>query len=314
MGGGRGAAGGRVSLRLRLLNGVLRHVEKPWLARVDDPVAERRVFARAARFFRSPPHALYLPDTVGGVPGEWAAVRPSRADIILYLHGGAHVIGSPRTHRAMLARLSAMTGMRAFLPDYRLAPEHPFPAALEDARVAWDGLVARGYAPGRIVLGGDSSGGGLMLALLAGLLAQGRRPAAAFAFSPWTDLTLSGDSFATNADSDVLLPASQARTVLGFFLAGQDPADPRASPLFAAFPDAPPVFLQVARTEILRDDTLRMADALRAQGADVTVDLWGHLPHVWVIFQGWLPEADEALRRVASFIAKALPAPRPGGS
>ncbi|MDJ0629304.1 MAG: alpha/beta hydrolase [Rhodobacter sp.] len=303
-----------MSLRQRLLNGFLRRVEKPWLARVTDPAMERRAFDRAARFFRTPPFACYLPDDVAGVPGDWAWVRPSRDEIILYIHGGAHLIGSPRTHRAMLARLSQMTGLRVFLPDYRLAPENPFPASLQDARTVWQGLVARGYAPDRIVLGGDSSGGGVMLALLAALLADGQRPAAAFAFSPWTDLTLSGESFTSNAARDVLLPASQAETVLEYYLAGQSPDDPRASPLFATFPDAPPIFLQAAKTEILRDDTLRMAGALRAQGAEVTVDLWGHLPHVWPIFQGWLPEADEALGRVAGFIETVLRAPRPGGS
>ncbi|MDJ0825581.1 MAG: alpha/beta hydrolase [Rhodobacter sp.] len=303
-----------MSLRRQLLNGFLRRVEKPWLARVTDPALERRAFERAARYFRTPPYTCYLPDEVGGVPGDWAWVRPARPEIFLYIHGGAHLIGSPRTHRAMVARLAQMTRLRAFLPDYRLAPEHPFPASLEDARAVWQGLLARGYAAERIVLGGDSSGGGVMLALLADLLKTGERPAAAFAFSPWTDLTLSGESFVANAERDVLLPASQAKTVLGHFLAGQDPADPRASPLFAEFAGAPPIFLQAARTEILRDDTLRLADRMRHQGVQVTVDLWGHLPHVWPIFQGWLPEADEALRRLAEFIAATLRATRSGDS
>lgn len=303
-----------MSLRLRLLNAYLKRVEKPWLARVKDPVKVRAGFERSARLFRDPAFALYLPDRLGDVPVLWAQVRPRASGVILYLHGGAYVMGSPTTHRAMVARLSEMTGLRAVLPDYRLAPGHPFPAALEDALAVWDGLVARGYAPGRIVLGGDSSGGGLMLALLSVLLQRGERPALAFAFSPWSDLTLSGESFAANAARDPLLPTSQAELVLKYYLCGADAADPRASPLFARFPDAPPVFLQAAQTEILRDDTLRMAAALRAQGADVTVDLWGHLPHVWPIFQGWLPEADDALRRASAFIAQALRASRPGGS
>ena len=303
-----------MSWQRRLLIGVLRRVVKPRLARVTDPLRERRGFERAAKVFRRPAHALFLDDTVGGVPGQWASVRASGRGVVLYFHGGAHLIGSSGTHRALVARISALTGLRAFLPDYRLGPEHAFPASLQDARAVWDGLVARGYAPGRIVLGGDSSGGGLMLALLSVLLQRGERPALAFAFSPWTDLTLSGESFAVNAARDPLLPTSQAELVLKYYLCGADAADPRASPLFARFPDAPPVFLQAAETEILRDDTLRMAAALRAQGADVTVDLWGHLPHVWPIFQGWLPEADDALRRASAFIVQALRASRPGGS
>ncbi len=293
-----------MSWQLRLLNGVLRHLVKPRLARVTDPLRERQRFERAARLFRRPPHAVFLKDRVGGVPGRWASVGASGRGVLLYFHGGAHLIGSSRTHGALVARISALTGLRAFLPDYRLAPENAFPASLQDARAVWDGLVARGYPAERIVLGGDSSGGGLMFSLLAELLGDGVRPAAVFAFSPWVDLTLSGASFAGNAARDPLLPASQAELVREFFLAGHDPADPRASPLFAAFPDAPPVFLQAAETEILRDDAVRMAGRFGGPGAGVTLDLWGHLPHVWPIFQGWLPEADAALIRLAEWLTR----------
>ncbi len=302
-----------MSWRLRLLNGVLRRAVKPRLARVTEPLRERRGFERSARFFRRPPFACFLRDRVGDVPGRWVSVRapghiPDRS-VLLYLHGGAHLIGSSRTHGALVARISALTGLRAFVPDYRLAPEHPFPASLEDARAVWDGLVARGYPPERIVLGGDSSGGGLMLSLLAEVLRDGARPAAAFAFSPWVDLTLSGASFSGNAARDPLLPRSQAELVRDFFLAGQDPADPRCSPLFADFPDPPPVFLQAAETEILRDDTLRMAERLWSLGGEVHLDLCGDLPHVWPIFQGCLPEADAALERLAEWLTGVGAAP-----
>jgi acetyl esterase/lipase len=304
-----------MSLQLRLLTAYLRVIEKPWLRRVTEIAKLRRGFERSARLgFRDPAFALYLPDRLNGVAAEWAQVRPGRPGVILYLHGGAYLMGSPATHRAMLARLSQMTGLRACLPDYRLAPEHPYPAALEDAMACWRGLVDRGYAPDRIVLGGDSAGGGLMLALLARLLARGERPAAAFALSPWTDLTLSGESLRENARRDPLLPVTRVTEARGMYLGGTPPEDPGASPLFAAFPGPPPVFLQAARTEILRDDTLRMAEALRTQGGAVTVDLWPDAPHVWPIFQGWLPEADAALRRVAAFIAAELRALPAGGS
>ena len=297
-----------MSIHLRLLNTYLRHIEKPWLGRVTDIGKLRRGFERSARFgFRTPPFATVLPDRLGDVPVEWVQVRPRRTGVILYLHGGAYLMGSPATHRAMLARISKMTRLRACLPDYRLAPEHPFPAALDDAVVCWQGLVDRGYRPDQIILGGDSAGGGLMLALLARLLACGARPAAAFAFSPWTDMTLSGASLAENLDRDPLLPMSRVIEARDMYLADAPASDPGASPLFAEFHQTPPIFLQASKTEILRDDTLRMAAGLTSQGSSVTVDLWDGTPHVWPIFQGWLPEADIALNRVAAFIAAQLP-------
>lgn len=298
-----------MSLRLRLLNSYLRRIEKPWLRRVSDPLRMRRGFERSSRVFRDPKGALYLPDRLNGVPVLWAQVGARRTGAILYLHGGAYLVGGPATHRAMCARLSQLTGLRCCLPQYRLAPEHPFPAALEDALAAWDGLLARGYPARHIVLGGDSAGGGLMLALLARLLQRGQRPAAAFAMSPWTDMTLSGNSLRENAGRDPLLPVQRIEEARGFYLGQCDPADPGVSPLLARFPDAPPVLLQASRSEVLRDDTTRMAQVLRDQGAPVELDLWRGTPHVWPIFQGWLPEADVALGRIAAFVrAKLWPA------
>ncbi len=304
-----------MSARLRLLTAYLRHIEKPWLERVSEPQAARRSFERSARwFFRQPGFAALLPDDLDGVPAIWTQVRPRRDGVILYLHGGAYLMGSPETHLAMVSRLAQLTGLRACLPRYRLAPEHPHPAALEDALCAWDALLARGYPPQRIVLGGDSAGGGLTLALLARVLARGQRPAAVFALSPWTDMAMEGESMRENADRDPLLPVSRVRQVITYYLAGCDCRDPDASPLYARFPAAPPVLLQAARTEILRDDTLRMAEALRREGGEVSLDLWDDAPHVWAIFQGWLPEADTALAHVAEFVTTRFPEPRPSGS
>jgi acetyl esterase/lipase len=302
-----------VSWQLRLLLWFLRHVEKPHLRRVKDPATARADFARAARLgFRDPPAAFYLPDHLGDVPALWVGRGVPASDaVLLWFHGGAYVMGAPATHRGMVARLAGRAGMRAVLPDYAKAPEHPFPAALGQARAAWDALIARGYRPDRIALGGDSAGGGLMLALLADLCAEGRPPAAALGFSPWTDLTLTGASLAENADADPLLPVERVAETRDYYLAGADPRDPRASPLFAHYPSCPPVFLQAARTEVLRDDTLRLAERLRAQGAEVTLDLWDDLPHVWQIFQDWVPEATTALNRAALFLRQVF---SPGGS
>lgn len=298
-----------MTLRLRLLRAWLRAVEKPALARIPGPPEIRTRFERTARWmFRDPPYALYQQDALAGRPAQWAGVGACERGVVLYFHGGAYIFGSPLTHRAMLAELSRLTGLKACLPQYRLAPEHPFPAALDDAVAAWDALIARGYPPHRIALGGDSAGGGLMLALLAQLCQRGGAlPAAAFAFSPYTDQTLSGASMIENASSESVLPSERVSEARDYYLDGADPTDPRASPLFARFPGCPPVFLQAASTEILRDDSLRMAEVLREQGVKVELDLWDDLPHVWPIFQGRLPEADEALRRVARFL-RAQPA------
>lgn len=305
-----------MSLRLRLLDLVLRLWEKPRLARMTDPEAARRAFSRQARLlFRDPPWACYLDDNLNGVPATWASVGAGRGGVILYFHGGGYVWGSPSTHRAMLARLTGMAGMRACLPDYRLAPEHPFPAALEDAWTSWRALLGRGYPAERIWVGGDSAGGGLALALLSKICRENEpRPAGAFMFSPWTDLTLSGESLRRNADRDAMLATSGIARIRDQYAGAHDPADPGLSPLFAPFPGCPPVFLQASKAEILLDDTLRMAEALRGQGYHVELDLWEDTPHVWAIFQGWLPEADEALSRVADFIATTQRGQRQSGS
>lgn len=297
-----------MSLRLRLLNLGLRRIEKPILARIADPGVARDRFERQGRRFRHPPFALYQPDQLDAVPVLWASIRPRWVGVILYFHGGGYVIGSPATHAAMLARLSALTGIRTCLPDYRLAPQHPWPAAIEDAEQVWRGLLNRGYRGHDIVLGGDSAGGGLMLNLLSRICQSGGEiPAGAFAFSPWTDLTLSGASVTENAETEALLPVQKFAETRDYFLAGADQLE--ASALFADYPNCPPVLLQASNSEILRDDTLRMAEKLTATGTDVTLDMWDNTPHVWPLFQGWLPEADAALNRVADFVTQRVPAP-----
>ncbi|GKY89358.1 alpha/beta hydrolase [Sinisalibacter aestuarii] len=298
-----------MSRRLRLLLWLSRRFARRQIARVPDPLPLRPMFDRLARrLFRVPPYTLVgeaalapgLPALiVSNRPGTHP-VRPRKA--VLYLHGGAFVAGHPSAFVAMLARIARLTRCEVFVPDYRLAPEHPFPAAVEDARTAWDGLIARGYRPGDIVIGGDSAGGNLALGLLAALLDDRIRPAGLFAFSPVTDLTFSGATIATNAARDAVLPAARRDDLMGFYLQGARADDPRASPLLADFPDPPPVFLQYAATEILADDSRRMAAKLRAPGGEVVLDEWPDAPHVWVLFDGILPEARQALIRVAGFV------------
>jgi acetyl esterase/lipase len=227
--------------------------------------------------------------------------------VLLWLHGGAYCLGSCRTHAALAAALARRAGgLAAVLPDYRLAPEHRFPAALEDARTAFAGLLAEGWAPERVVLGGDSAGGGLVFALLHVLRAEGAAmPACALAFSPWVDLTLAGRS-AVDPRRDAFLPAHRFPEVRDAYLAGADPADPRASPHLGAFAGAPPVLIQASRAELLADDARAMAATLARDRVAVRLDLWDDVPHVWQIFHGLLPEADAALDEAAAFVRDRL--------
>jgi len=294
-----------MSLVKPALNTWLRCIEKPAMARADTPSKLRQSFeAKARLFFHAPWGTTQAWHTRAGLPTLEVTARASHATpVILYIHGGAFIFGSPRTHAAMLARLCHFAKARAVLPTYRRAPEHPFPAALQDCKAAYLALLEEGVGARDIVLGGDSAGGALALTLLALLLKEeAPLPAKVFALSPLTDLTYSAPSITENAERDVVLPVSQIPQIQNMYLAGHDPHDPAASPLFADFEGAPPVFLTVGDTEILRDDGLRMRDRLQEARVDVTFELGRNLPHVWPLFHNTLPEARHTLRTLAHWI------------
>jgi acetyl esterase/lipase len=286
-----------VSLQQSFLNLFLRNVTKRRMRALTDPVRVRAEGARAASWVVTEPKNLCLMDVqYGDVPCLSARVGPVDSDaVLLYFHGGGYVAGSPYMYRALAGRLSKLAGLDVIVPDYRLAPEHPLPAALADAFAVWQGLVAMGYTPDRIVIAGDSAGGGLALLLLAKLCAASTPPAGVIAFSPWTDLSCSGESFNANAASEVILPRERVKQSSVQACGGRSGDDPAVSPLFASFPSAPPVLIQHSMAEILCDDSLRMAERLRHFGGEVTVQSWPNAPHVWQFFDGRLPEARAAL-------------------
>ncbi|SEK64764.1 Acetyl esterase/lipase [Roseovarius nanhaiticus] len=294
--------------RARLLNLWLRYTAKPIFARLQDPERARRLIERCARLASRPPAGLQF-DTIGlERPGadalEALQITPEAAQgagpILLYLHGGGYVFGSPRSYKGLVGHIARRTGLTAILPRYRLAPEHPFPAAPDDALTAYRAIMDH---PGGIILGGDSAGGGLALGLLGQICALGlRQPVGTFCFSPFTDMTFSGESFAANNRADPILPARRAPDIAQMYMQGANPEDPRASPLFASFFGAGPVWITVGSTEILLDDARRMSEHLMQQGVDVTCVIAPDLPHVWPLFHGLIPEAEQSLAELSGWI------------
>jgi acetyl esterase/lipase len=269
---------------------------------------------------RPAPGADVTPATVGGVRGEWVTPRGARGalPVVLYLHGGGYIAGAPHTHRPLTAALArpraGLTGARVFAPAYRLAPEHPYPAALDDARAAYRGLLAEGVPPASLAVAGDSAGGGLALATLAALREAGTPlPACAVLFSPWTDLAATGASLAENDRRCAMFYAESIRVAPAAYLAGADPRTPGVSPLYADLAGLPPLLVHAGRDEVLRDDAVRAAARARAAGVTVELTLYDRVPHVWQFWGDLVPEARASLDAAARWVAAhARPAAPPG--
>jgi acetyl esterase/lipase len=265
----------------------------------------RRGLASAERFVPGPPaHTRTLAVDAGGMRADQIAGPASRDDRhVLYLHGGGFVSGSPALYRHLTWRIAAAARARVLALDYRLAPEHPFPAALDDALAAYRWLLAEGADPRRIAVMGDSAGGGLAFSLLLRLRDQGAPlPAAAVALSAWTDLALTGASLRLNAAADPMLNAEDLPKLAACYLASADPRDPYASPLYGDATGLPPTLIQAGSDEILHDDSTRMADRLRAAGCEVELEIWPRMPHAWHLFAPVLPEARRAIERIGAFV------------
>ncbi len=244
-------------------------------------------------------------DGSAGVRGEWIVPPGSPQRVVLYLHGGGYIGGSPQMYRGIASTFARSCSARVLVLDYRLAPEHPFPAAVEDAVAAYRLILDGGTPPGRVVVAGDSAGGGLTLSTLLALReAKLPLPAGAVLICPWVDLSASGESARTNARSDDIVVRDErehkfART----YLNGLPLDHPPASGLFADLHGLPPLSIQASEIEILRDDATRLHAKARASGVDSTLRLWDGVPHVWHIFLR-LPESREAFADIAAFVGR----------
>jgi monoterpene epsilon-lactone hydrolase len=245
----------------------------------------------------------------GGVRGEWITAPGSAIDhIVLYLHGGGYVAGSIKTHKELASRISRASGARVLVIDYRLAPEAPFPAALEDAVATYRWLISSArIEPKNIVVAGDSAGGGLTIATLVRLRNAGvTLPAAAVCLSPWTDLANTGDSFKKNAKIDPFVTPEGCKFDESQYLGGENPRNPLVSPVYADLHGLPPMLIQVGTSEILLDDSVRLADHAKRAGVDVKLDIWKEMIHVFQAFAVFLPEGRQAINEIGKFVRKFL--------
>jgi acetyl esterase/lipase len=296
-----------MSLQLFLIDKVLRHQMKRRFRRNPDAMKLRAMMATMARHPSKVPAQVEVTATrLGEVPTE--LLTPANADAtraFLYLHGGAFVGGSPVTHRALTWRLAAGTGMPVHALDYRLAPEHPFPAALTDAVAAYTALLDRGVAPGHIAIGGDSAGGNLTLATALKLKSLGiAQPGALVCLSPATELMTRLPSHETNAESDAMFVPALIDSVRRHYCDGIDASNPLISPLRGDVTGFPPTLIQCSDIEMLRDDSVQMGMRLRAAGVPVVLEAWPAVFHVWQLMADQLPEARTAIETIVAFVRK----------
>ena len=239
-----------------------------------------------------------------GVPGEWIYFADSDKErVLLYFHGGAYLLGSGDSHREAVARLSAASGIRALLPEYRLAPEHPFPAAVEDAHTAYRWLLSQGTRPEHIVVAGDSAGGGLSLALLLSIRNAGDpMPAGAVLLSPWTDLAGTGESMTTRKEIDPWIGAESIPMIGKLYANQEDVRNPLISPVYADLHDLPPLLIEVGDDEVLLDDSTRIVEHAQAAGVEVTLHVWEGMWHVFPAFAFIIDEGKQAMEEMGAFI------------
>ncbi len=290
-------------LPFRVLRLLVRHVVRPGLAGIRSVAAQRRFVHATTAFGPRPRGTRVEPVLAGGVAAEWVVPPgPARGPLTLWLHGGGFCVGSPATHRQLAAWLAIATGGRVLVPDYRLAPEHAHPAALDDALAAWRWLRAGTTADVRLVLGGDSAGGWLALMAALRLRAAGEAlPDALLLCSPLVDLTLESPAARALAARDLLVTPEWGRRMVGHYCGRHDRSAPGFAPLAQSLAGLPPVLIQAASEELLLDDARRLAAAARAAGVPVRLQCWEGLWHDWQMSAGTLPAGRRALAIAGAF-------------
>lgn len=299
---------GRISLRAKSVRLGLSWFVKRRTRHETLEQSRRRLLVMEAVIPHPPRGTETITINVGGVSADQVitpASRPNRH--VLYLHGGGYRLGAPSTYRHLTWRIASAAQAQVLVIDYRLAPENPFPAALEDAVSYYCWLLAEGADARQIVVIGDSAGGGLALALLLKLRDSSLpRPAAAVVLSPWTDLALTGASLTLNAKLDAIVQAEDAPIFAADYLAGTDPRHPYASPLYGDPTGLPPTLIQVGSEEVLRDDAVRMAEKMQRAHCQAELQIWPRMPHVWHFLAPILPEAREAIAEISKFVQRTV--------
>jgi len=299
---------GRISLRAKSVRLGLSWFVKRRTRHETLEQSRRRLLVMEAVIPHPPRGTETITINVGGVSADQVITPASRHNRhVLYLHGGGYRLGAPSTYRHLTWRIASAAQAQALVIDYRLAPENPFPAALEDAVSYYCWLLAEGADARQIVVIGDSAGGGLALALLLKLRDSGLpRPAAAVVLSPWTDLALTGASLTLNAKLDAIVEAEDAPIFAADYLAGADPRHPYASPLYGDPTGLPPTLIQVGSEEVLRDDAVRMAENMQRAHCQAELQIWPRMPHVWHFLAPILPEAREAIAEISKFVQRTV--------
>lgn len=298
-----------ISLRARLV----RMMSKQYFKRItpDTDVAElRKTWDELTSNLKMAPGVRRREATVGDIPCEWLVPdKCDEAPVILYLHGGIYMLGSANTHRRMVSFIARAAGMRALIPNYRLAPEHPFPAAIEDATLIFRKLLEQGMAPARTAIAGDSAGGGLTMATLLSLKNSGDPlPAAGVLLSPWVDLAAKGESLKTRAGVDPWFDPDNMPEMVRRYCGNRDPKAPLISPLYGDLSGLPPLLIQVGDHEILLSDSTRLAERVTQAGGKATLQVWPEMWHVFQYFIGQMPESAKAIADIGGFLKKTVAA------
>jgi epsilon-lactone hydrolase len=293
------------SLRAKLFSAAMK-VFFGYVMPANMPLKTYRKFANQPLFERMPRDIAWKKREINSVTGEW--ITPSNAisgRILLYLHGGGYALKTPHVHRVLVGRLARATKCQAFMVDYRLAPENPFPAALEDVIAAYRGLLTEGYLSSQIVVAGDSAGGGLVGTLLISLRDAGAAlPAAACLISAMLDCTFSDDTIPELQKHDPYLRISDLSMMAKYYYGDYDPQNPLISPLYAELQDLPPLLIYAGENEVLRSDAVRFAEKAQEAGVDVTLKVWQGMVHAFPIYAGFLPEGKTAITEIGTFFQK----------